>query len=137
MSEEKKDLRSLTFPAPKGIREFETITIREVDGDDEIKAAMLADEHKKQRGGEWSPLIELIRMSVVEINGKKVSYFDAFDSWRSKARNAVTRFYNELNGLDEEDLKACVAKATGATTPTKTSTTQTKVEDNTAAPNDG
>lgn len=129
-----------TFPAPKGVREYSEITIQEVTGEEEIQAGMLAEAHKANTGRDWSPLTELIKLSIVsyvDANGEKhaaTAPFDAFDKWTTRARNSVTRWFNELNGLDEQDLKACVAAAT-ATALTKS--TPTKGEEPTAAPNGG
>ena len=124
-----------TFPAPKGVREFKTITIQEVNGEDEMRAAMAAEARKGKTGRDWSPFIEMVRLSVVEIDGERpANGFEHFEKWSSKARNAVMTFYNDVNGLDEEDLKACVAAAT-ATTMTKT--TPTKDGENSVAPSGG
>lgn len=129
-----------TFPAPRGVREFQSITIQEVTGEEEIQAGMLADAHKGKSGREWSPLIEMVKLSIVsytfEGNIQNVTApFDAFDKWSSRARNAVMAFYNDVNGLDEQDLKACVAAATAAGQTPKT--TPTKDEAPTVAPSGG
>lgn len=129
-----------TFPAPKGVREFVAITIQEVTGEEEIQAGMLADAHRGKSGREWSPLIEMVKLSIVsflDADGEShdaKAPFDAFDKWSSRARNAVMTFYNDVNGLDEQDLKACVAAATAAQTQ---KTTPTKDEAPTVAPNGG
>lgn len=130
-----------TFPAPKGVREFQSITIQEVTGEEEIQAGMLADAHKGKTGREWSPLIEMVKLSILSFvsaageDQTVAAPFDAFDKWSSRARNAVMAFYNDVNGLDEQDLKACVAAATAAGQIQKT--TPTKDEAPTVAPNGG
>jgi hypothetical protein len=133
------ELLKRTFPAPKGVREFKTIEIREVNGEDEIAAAIVADGKKAQTGKDWSPQVELIRMSIVSLDGNPVGGavpFVAFDRWTTRARNAVLRFYDIMNGLDDSDLKACVAAAmaTEQTSPTKA---PSKEEAPTIAPNGG
>jgi hypothetical protein len=130
-----------TFPAPKGVREFVAITIQEVTGEEEIQAGMLADAHKGKSGRDWSPLIEMVKLSIVSFVDSEgntqttTAPFDAFDKWSSRARNAVMAFYNDVNGLDEQDLKACVAAATAAGQTPKT--TPTKDEAPIVAPNGG
>lgn len=131
------ELQQVTFPASKGVKDFKSITIREVNGEDELEAAKVAAAKDLQSGGkEKHPVFtELLRRSIVEVNGKPVGGivpFDEFDSWRVASRNAVSRFYEVLNGLDDDDLKACVAAAMAATEPKSQSS-----EASTASPNGG
>ena len=53
-----------TFPAPKGVREFKEIVIQDVTGKEERVAGRFADDKAKRFGGEWSPLIELVKLSI-------------------------------------------------------------------------
>jgi hypothetical protein len=131
------ELQRRTFPAPKRVKDFKTITIREVTGEDEMTAAAAAEAKSAQYNKGWSPQIELIKLSVVEVDGKPVNTtapFDAFDKWLTPSRNAVMKFFDQLNSLDEQDLKAClaVAAATG-----QTPKTTTPVDPSTAAPSGG
>jgi hypothetical protein len=110
MSEKKLEM---TFPAPKGVKEFKSITIREVDGQDELQAAIWA-EAMGRKGDTDQNNKELLRCSIVAVDGKPFNVNGvpnpAFDSWLTKSRNAVGRFYFQLNGLDVDELEACVKK---------------------------
>ena len=110
------------YTAPKSIEEFRKIVVREIDGNDEVLAAGWADERKKQKGeAAGNPFLELIRVSIVSVDGKKVNPVtgcEDFYSWKARARNFVMRCYNDLNGLDEEEVKACLKGAMDVTTET-------------------
>jgi hypothetical protein len=117
------ELQKRTFPAPGRVKDFATITMREVTGDDEMTAASAAAIKGAQYKKDWSPLVELVKLSIVDVDGKPVNGsapFDAFDKWRVNSRNAVMRFYEVMNGLDEQDLKACLAVATATEQKTPT-----------------
>jgi len=129
------ELQKRTFPAPGRVKEFKIITMREVTGEDEMVAAKAASIKSGQYGSDWSPMVELVKRSIVEVDGKPVNGaepFDAYDKWRVNARNAVLSFYNALNALDDKDLKACLAVATATEQKTQTAT-----DPSTVAPSGG
>lgn len=104
-----------TFRAPKGVESFKTITIREVTGQDELDAAEMATIREKQTGKKnWPALLELVRLSIVDVDSKPVGGaipFTAFDHWPSRDRNVVTRFFNVINAADEDDLGKAIEEA--------------------------
>lgn len=83
---------------------IKSFTIRETNGEDEDRAAMLA----KAKGGAASMMEELVRLSIVEVDGEAVNAepgvpYAAFDKWNSKTRTFVLNAYKRLNSLSEAD----------------------------------
>lgn len=77
------------------------LIMRETNGLDEQKAARLVDA----RGGVTGIAGELVRQSIVAVDGEKVEQpFMAFDSWNTKTRNLVMEFYENLNGIPGEEI---------------------------------
>lgn len=79
----------------------ETLTefvLRETDGTDEEYAA----ERARQVKG--STTEELIRVSIVSVNGQKVPQpYLHLNTWNSKARSRLARAFQELNGASEKE----------------------------------
>lgn len=107
---------TVLFPIPgksKNLRVGSTaitsFKLREVDGNDEEVAANLA----KAKGGSASSAEELIRLSIVEVNGQAVKQpYLGFDEWNSRARAFVLKAYKTLNSAGEDELEDFLAAAT-------------------------
>lgn len=124
-----------TFRAPKGVTEFKTITIREVDGNDEQQAAIWAEQHgDTSMAGQFR---ELVRASIVAVDGEPVGAggqaWPGYDRWLSKTRVAVSRFYTALNGIDMADVEKAVAEAMGPMPPTSANTVAPSGSSNTSS----
>lgn len=93
-------LRHRKFTLPEGCNCSEVV-IRETDGIDEQDAAMRAES----RGPRGTIFGELVRASVVSVDGKKVDQpFMEMERWNSRTRKLVLQGYQELNDTkDEED----------------------------------
>ena len=108
------------FRAPKGINAFKTVVVRELDGNDEVQIALWCDQARSKPGFSKTSMAaefqmqrnEEIRCSIVSVDGKPVNVNGAawggFDTWSRRAKLAVGRFHDDLNGLDTEDLEKCV-----------------------------
>lgn len=109
-----------TFRAPKGVTQFKTITIAELDGGMETDAAHLADlriASEKIKPDDMMGRFRIereedIRASIVEVDGKPVGVpFTGFDKWPKKVRLVVVgRFHDAMNGVDTDDLEKCIAE---------------------------
>jgi hypothetical protein len=83
---------------------IKSFAIRETNGKDEDRAALLA----RAKGGAATMLEELVRLSLVEVDGQAVNTdpavpYVAFDEWNSRTRTFVLNAYKRLNGITEED----------------------------------
>lgn len=99
-------MRQKTYKLPSRC-DISTITMRETNGADERAAAMAADAKKVSAGP------ELIKMSIVAVDGKKVEHPSAvpLDSWSTRTRRAVSAFFDDLNDLSDEELGPLIAAA--------------------------
>jgi hypothetical protein len=83
------------------IREF---VIRETDGVDEERAAQFA----KAKGGAITLQEELVRLSLVEVDGELVNHdgkpFMAFDGWNTRTRAYALRAWASLNAVSEKEM---------------------------------
>jgi hypothetical protein len=92
--------RKFRFPSSCNMQEA---VIRETNGVDEQQAA-LAASLEGERGSLYS---ELIRLSIVEVDGEKVTQpFLAMDGFNSRTRAFLIRAYESLNDVKEEELAA-------------------------------
>lgn len=92
--------KKFTFPDGCSCKE---IVMRETNGLDEQRAARLVDV----RGGVTGVAGELVRQSVVMVDGEKVIQpYMKFDEWNTKTRNLVMECYEDLNGIPGEDIAA-------------------------------
>ena len=83
------DLLHRTYKLPQGCN-CKTITVRETNGIDEQNAAIAADAKKT------GTYVELIRISIAEVDGAPVQQpFVALESWTSKTRKAVMKFFEK------------------------------------------
>lgn len=124
-------MKPRTFKAPKGVESFKTITIREVDGEDELAVADRLKVFKSRFGKEGNGVAELVRISITHVNGKPVGAFDEFDDWPYRDRMVATRFHMVLNSVEDDDLGKAIAEAVIE------ETTETKTETSTPPPNGG
>ena len=117
------------FRAPKGINAFKTVVVRELDGNDEVQIAVWCDGKRGQPGFSKDNLTaelqlqrnEAIRCSIVSVDGKPVNVNGApwagYDEWPRRAKLAVGRFHDDLNGLDTADLEKCVTEGKPVNAP--------------------
>lgn len=91
-----------------GAKLITSFVVREVDGADEEIAANTA----KGKGGAATNAEELVRMSIVEVNGDAVKHpYLAFDTWNSRARTFALKAFRSLNSAEEEELDGFLAAA--------------------------
>jgi hypothetical protein len=107
----------VTFNAKglKGLRCGDTaitsFALREVDGQDEDIAANTA----KAKGGSTTSTEELVRLSVVEVNGQPVKQpYLEFDLWNSRARAFALKAWGSINSASEAELEGFLAAAAPA-----------------------
>jgi len=117
-----------TFRAPKGVRAFKTITVCELDGNQDLDAANWTDMRiartKLKADDFWGRAKieqeERTRACIVAVDGVQVQVAGApwsgFDKWPRSSKAAATRFFRALNDLDEVDLEKCVTEAMGEMT---------------------
>lgn len=79
-----------------------SFVMRETTGADEENAAVAA----KAKGGAMTPTEELVRLSIVSVDGKPVDQpYLSFDSWNTRTRNYAIKAWASINGVDEKDAK--------------------------------
>lgn len=80
---------------------LESFTLRETDGKDEEYAAQRA----KAKGGDATTVEELVRISIVAVNGEPVIQpYEKLAQWNSRARGLVVTAWRSLNTIsDKED----------------------------------
>ena len=119
-----------TFRAPKGVTQFQTITISELSGAMERDAGHWADMRIAEEKIKPDDMVgrfriereEDIRASIVAVDGKVVNAhgapFKGFDAWPKKVRQVVVaRFFDAMNSVDSEDLEKCVAEVMNPESP--------------------
>jgi len=80
---------------------IKSFVIRETDGEDEETAAVLA----KAKGEGHSSFEELVRMSLVYVDGKKIEQpYEDFDGWNSRTRAFVLQAFKALNSVEEKEV---------------------------------
>lgn len=86
---------------------IKTLVMRETDGVDEEIASGLV----KSKGGSAFPVEELVRQSIVEVDGQKVvqPFFD-FDKWNSRTRSYVLAAWKELNLVEDKEVEDFLAQ---------------------------
>lgn len=105
-------MASWTFPLPQGAGkrrvDVESITIREVNGKDEE----LAETWSQAKGKQGNTLVELLRLSIVKVNGVAVPQpFGDFDGWNSRTRKFAMDAFAEINGTTKDEKDAFLAGA--------------------------
>lgn len=79
--------------------QVDSFAVREVDGVDEEEAASAV----KAKGGNANSLEELVRLSIVEVDGgPTMQPFLPMDRWNHKTRNMVLAAWKELNGWEDK-----------------------------------
>lgn len=122
--EDPKLKKRYRLPAGCSVRE---VVMRELDGNDEVEAAVMAEQRASSATkGSVAGMIgaeqrEAIRLSLCEVDGKPVNAdgvpFMAMDRWTMRTMRAINRFFADLNGLPEDELKNAVAGAEVVTVP--------------------
>lgn len=113
-------MQATRFELPAGCN-CRSITMREIDGNDEIQAAVWAEKHiapvlkKNTVALMGQEQFESIRVSVVAVDDKLVNLdgvaYREMDRWNLKTKRYLMAFYGELNGVTSDELEA--AKTTG------------------------
>lgn len=96
-----------------------TLVMRELDGTDEIEAAIWADKNKSSALAS-SPIAameseqrESIRLSLVEVDGEPVNVggipYAAMNDWSYRTMRFVNQFFLDLNGVEISEVKNAVA----------------------------
>jgi len=114
------------FKVPPGM-DFSSIVIRELDGTDELEAAIWADKNQNSalsdsvKAAFQGEQRECIRLSIVQVDGKAVNTnglpFMAMDGWSFRSLRYLKEFFADLNGVEYDDVKNAVAGAEILTTP--------------------
>lgn len=121
----KEHLIHKQFPLPKKCwRDCKTVIMRELDGDDDIQIAVWLDQQEAQSEGKGTAAVvgamkreqrESVRCSLVMVDGKRVNEngiaFAPFDKWKQTTKVALSAFFNELNGLDGDELGKSMKEA--------------------------
>lgn len=90
-----------------------SFVMRELRGTDEKQAAMLADKMSSSADGEAGRLNqamrESMRLSLVYVDGQRVNengvpYLD-MDKWTSKTMRLALEAYQELNGVEDDEIE--------------------------------
>lgn len=90
------------------------VLMRETNGIDEQRAAMQADA----RGDRSSVYLELIRLSIVEVDGMPVAQpYNAMEEWTSRTRAFIRAFYEDLNDVQTEEVAASRAAGEAVAVP--------------------
>jgi hypothetical protein len=101
--------RRFRFPGNCNCKE---LVMRETNGIDEQQAAIASDA----AGVRSSIFQELIKLSIVEVDGQPVSQpFVALDTWNSKTRALIIKAYEQLNNLPDDELAAFLVASEDAT----------------------
>lgn len=116
-SRSRKKRMAKKFTLPTGC-DCESFVVRELNGNDEIDAAVMADKSSSDLVKD-SPIAqfgaerrESLRLSLVEVDGKPVPQpYLEMNHWSLKTLRVLMAAFNDLNGLDEDDLKNCLASA--------------------------
>lgn len=88
------------------------IVMRETTGIDEQLASLRAEAS----GDRSSIYQELVRISIVEVDGKKVQQpFTVLESWNSRTRGYVQKLYEHLNDMPEKEVKSFLGAGEDAT----------------------
>lgn len=88
-----------------------SFVMREVNGQDEETAANFA----KAKGGSVTAAEEMVRLSIVEVNGVTVKHpFLEFDTWTTRTRAFALQAFRNLNGTTDEEVDAFLLTAVPA-----------------------
>lgn len=88
--------------------ELKSITMKELSGDDEMKALAMAVQEKTLDKGGMGKFCTLL--SIVEVNGEPVSFpWSGLSSLNIKARSLIAAAYDELNNVKPDESAAFLA----------------------------
>ena len=105
--EDKSKLRHKKYTFPDGCSCKEAV-IRESDGYDERRAAMLAGPG----ADDATVFTELVKLTIVQVDGAKVVHpFDAFDGWSGNTRSLVLQAYTNISKIPEEEVRDFLEEA--------------------------
>jgi hypothetical protein len=77
----------------------------------------LAATQQKLRGQNSSVFEELVRLSIVEVDGQKVEQpFTDWDKWNSRTRAYVLAAFRSINGVEDNERADFLASARPAAT---------------------
>lgn len=105
-------MTSFRFTLPEGggkrRNEISSVTIREVTGEDE----MLAEANAEAKAGKGNSGLELVRLSIVEIDDEPVAQpFTQLDRYNTRTRKFIVRGFEAVNGFEEEEMDDFLASA--------------------------
>ena len=82
--------------------QIKSLVVRETTGADEEVAAGWA----KAKGGTATVVDGLVRISIVEVDGKAVEQpYGPYDKWNSRTRQYATVAWRMLNIVEDDDLE--------------------------------
>jgi hypothetical protein len=120
ISNYRSDLLTKRFRLPPGLQVREVV-VRELVAADELTAALWtesnapADMLETPAGQIHAEQRELVRISLVEVDGEEVNVdgvpFMAMDKWSLRTFRAVRTFFNDVNTLDDRELRKSLAAA--------------------------
>lgn len=113
------------FAAPKGVRDFRALVMREASNEDTLNAALATDtvlsEQEKQsiRAVISRERLETAKLTIValaDVDGgwRLVDHSVPFtepDEWSQKGAIALSVWFNDLNSLDDDDVKKSLEEA--------------------------
>src|SRR5512141_1111001 len=116
-----KTIRAERFKAPADCQDdCKSIIVKELSGDDEIAAAVAADQRVGQPGfkaDSFAAIMKLerqerVRQSIVAIDGKLIRAEKPCDMERfgSRTKSWIGRCFAKLNDPDEEQVKKSLAE---------------------------
>lgn len=87
--------------------QIKSVTIRETGKKEELMAGAMKDA----LGKDGVYFEQLVKLSIVSINGKKVDQpYDKFDKLNTKTRTLLGQAFNKVNGTSDELVKSFLAK---------------------------
>lgn len=108
------------FQLPPGCS-VRSVVVRELVAADELTAALWAESNapaemlETPAGQIAAEQRELVRVSLVEVDGEEVNIdgvpFLGMDGWTLRTYRAVRLFYNNVNTLDDKELRKSLAGA--------------------------
>jgi hypothetical protein len=117
------EARAKRFKAPKKCcGDCKEIVIKELDGKDEIAAAVEVDKRLGQPGFRSDNIAaimklerqEKIRKSIAAVDGVAVKpgeVFEGYDAFHAPTKLWIALCYEQVNGLEDDDLKKSLATA--------------------------
>jgi hypothetical protein len=98
-------MNTTVFTLPKRCR-IGTVTIRETFGADEAEAIIASENNASD------PKDELVGLSIVAVNGEVVLPGNSgYDTWPTKTRQVVSRFYDSINDIVGRELLPLIEEA--------------------------